>query len=155
AIATGSLYVPISTHVAVGLENRRAAQFDLFGRLRDGVTREQAAAALQIAARRVEAAYPDANTGFARGLTVSPIDAFGFLRELPAGRIVIAAAATMFGLVGLVLIAACANVAGLLISWIDERRRELAVRVALGATGAQLTRQLLAESFVISSLGCA
>jgi putative ABC transport system permease protein len=155
AIATGSLYVPISPQVAVALDNRRAAQFDLFGRLRDGVTREQAAAALQIAARRVEAAYPDENTGFARGLTVSPIDAFGFLRQLPAGRIAIAAAATMFGLVGLVLITACANVAGLLISWIDERRRELAVRVALGATRAQLTRQLLAESFVISSLGCA
>jgi predicted permease len=155
AIATGSVYVPINERVAVALKNRRAAQFDLFGRLHDGTTRQQAAATLKIAAIQLETRFPDDNPGLARTITVSSMDPFGFLSQFPAGRLVLGASAALYGLVALLLVVACANVAALLVFRIDERRYELAVRAALGASRAQLARQLVAESFIISSLGCA
>src|SRR5437867_1133701 len=155
AIASGNVYVPIGTNVAAGLQDRRAAQFDLIGRLRDGVTREQALAALRVAAQQLETRFPGENKGLARGLGVSPPDTFSFLRQVPVGVVVLSAAATAYGLVGLVLFAACANVAGLLVSRADERRHEIAVRVALGATRGRMIQQFLAESLIISVLGSA
>ena len=155
AIASGRVYVPIGAHVTQALESRRAAQFDLFGRLQDRVTREQAVGALRAAAGPIEARFPDVNAGLARGFAGSSMDAFSFLRQIPPGRMVLGAAATLYALVGLALFVTCANVAGLLVSRADERRHEIAVRVALGATRARLTQQFLAESFVISMLGCA
>jgi hypothetical protein len=155
AIATGSVYVQISEHVAVALKNRRAAQFDLFGRLHDKVTREQAVAVLKTALAELHTRFPDDNRGVAESVTASSMDPFGFLSEFPVGRMVLGAAATMYGLVGLVLAVGCANVAGLLIFRIDERRYELAVRAVLGASRWQLARQIVGESLVISSLGCA
>lgn len=155
AIASGSVYVPIGARVTEALESRRAAQFDLFGRLHDGVTREQALGALRAAAGPIEARFPDVNAGLARGFAGLSMDGFSFLRHIPPGRMVLGAAATLYALVGLALFVTCANVAGLLVSRADERRHEIAVRVALGATRARLTQQFLAESFVISTLGCA
>jgi predicted permease len=155
AIASGRVYVPIGARVTQALESRRAAQFDLFGRLQDRVTREQAVGALRAAAGPIEARFPDVNAGLARGFAGSSMDAFSFLRQIPPGRMVLGAAATLYALVGLALFVTCANVAGLLVSRADERRHEIAVRVALGATRARLTQQFLAESLVISMLGCA
>jgi len=150
----GVVFVPISSHVSVALENRRAAQFDIIGRLHEGVTREEATMALRLAAGRLDGRSADAAAAFARSVTTRSLDAFSLLRTGPAGRIVLAAAATLYGLMALVLVIACANVSGLLLMRADERRREIAVRIALGATSARLASQAFVESLLIAVGGC-
>jgi predicted permease len=149
-----SVYVQLGPRVNRGLDARQAAQFDVVGRLRPGMTREQTAAALRIAAFDLERRFPDANTSFSRTLSIVPQG--GLIERLQSGggRIVFTLATALYGVVGLVLLVACANVAGLLLARAAERTREISIRIALGATNARLVQQSLAESFVIATLGC-
>jgi len=118
------------------------------GRLRDGVTIEQARANLDTIARRIHAEYgkKEISDYFLTDAAVIPL-----AEEMVAN--VRGALLTLFGAVILLFLVACANVAGLLLARTAARRKELAVRAALGAGRGRLIQQLLAESLALAFAG--
>jgi len=118
----------------------------LFARLKSGITLEQARSEMLALAGRAQQTFPDSEKGWATAVrTLSD-----FLIHFFAIR---SALAIMMTTVGFVLIIACANVAGLLLARGAGRRRELAIRTALGAGRLRIVRQLLTEGLVIAFLG--
>lgn len=148
-------YVPISPVVSTGFDDRRTGRYDLRARLARGVTRQQAAVAFTAAAQRLEETFPKENVSFGRPASVLPLTGWGSLqgRGVPSELPVLLAAP--FVLFGLLLLTACANVAGVLLARGASRRHEIAVRLALGAGRASLVRMLLIESLLLSLLATA
>jgi putative ABC transport system permease protein len=114
------------------------------GRLNPGVSIEQAQAELDTLTQRQAEAYPDTNKGWQVQIQSLRDYLFGNSR---------AALLLLFGVVAIVLVIACANVANLQLGRIHTRRRELAVRLALGAGRSRIVRQLLIENMLLSVLG--
>ena len=145
-----SIYVPLSAPVLPTIEDRSNGNaLNVIARLRPDATREQAQAAVTVLGQQLAKAYPQDNSGMEQPATVIPLR----IREFGGWQAPLVISAGLFTLLGLVLLSACANVAGLLLARIAQRQREIAVRVALGAKRSRLIRMLLTESFGLALLG--
>ncbi len=123
--------------------NRNVRDYELFGRLKDNVTVPQSRAELSAIAGRLALAYPRSNTN--RKITA-----------LPEGQTrgeVASIGLVLLGVAALVLLIACANVASLLIARTEYRRKEIATRIALGASRGRIVRQLLIETLILALAG--
>src|SRR4029453_15338043 len=144
---TAELWAPFAfTGSGQGMANRGSGGFAPVAKLKKGVSLAAVQSEMDAIARRLEAAYPQTNEK--RGVEVSPLDVelVGALR--PALLMLMAA-------VAFALLIACANAANLLMTRAEARRREIAVRTALGAGRGRLLRQLITESCVLTFIGAA
>jgi len=128
------------------LSNRRFSWIDIVGRLRDGVSAAQAQAQLDVIAKRRAATQGKEPDPMA---FIEPASS-ALLSDDGAARRV---SWTLLGVVGLLLLISCSVAAGLLLVRAERRQREIAVRLAIGASAGRIFRQLLVESFLLAGLG--
>jgi len=129
------------------IDSRRALNVFVAGRLRAGVTRDEAAASLDTIAGQVAREHPAENTGLRVRLTTPGL--FGDMLRPP----VEAFTGVTLALAMLMLLAACANLANLLAARVVDRFREMAIRLSLGATRRIIVRQLMIETLLLCIIG--
>jgi predicted permease len=129
------------------LDDRNTQNFFAIGRLKPGVDARQAEASLNLLAQQLGKEYPDTNEG--QSIRVVPP---GFILPDLRGAVVNFTWVLMAA-VALVLLVTCTNLAGLMLARATDRRREIAIRLAMGANRWRLIRQLLTESVLLACVG--
>jgi predicted permease len=147
------LWKPLSANSVIFHEgeawrsDRTNTHYSMIGRLKTGVTRQQALADMQGLSRQLSTAFPQYDKDHIAAVTQTSMLTPEWVPEAKLLGLLILA------VVGLVLFAACANVANLLLALAASRRHEILIRAALGATRGRLVRQLLVDSIIISGAG--
>ncbi|MEJ2237348.1 MAG: ABC transporter permease, partial [Gemmatimonadales bacterium] len=131
------------------IESRVDPWLQLAGRLRPGVTRQEALASLEVLASNLTTSYPELNAG--KGIVIEELDA-GRLGTPESTYGAKNMATLLLAVVGFVLLIACFNVANLQLAKATARRREIALRYSLGASRWRIIRQLFAESLLLSAI---
>ena len=137
------VWTPMAALDPVSKSNRENRNFRAFGKLKPGITAQQADADLQRITAVLAAQYPATNANVEGGTGVMRMGIGGPIRPLLA---------SMMGAVAFVLLIACANVANLLLSRAASRAREVSVRMSMGASRWRIVRQLLVESLILAAV---
>ncbi len=160
AILSASVYLPLGLERLVSgfdgsdgrsLADRSNHKLFLVGRLLPGVSMDDADAQLAALASRMEESFPEINEN--QTIIVGPLSRLGISTEPSDGDGLGLVAALMLGMTGIVLLIACINLANMLLARGAARRREFAVRAAIGGGRLRILRQLLTEGLMLSLLG--
>ena len=138
------LWVPLERFNPALADQRGARLIEVVGRLRSNVTFDQAQAEMDLIASNLSRQYPDTNGDLGVRLIPAMDEVTG---DVSYGLLL------LFAAVGALLMIACMNVANIMIARTAERRREIAVRAALGAGRARIGRQFLIESLLVAGIG--
>ena len=163
ALMTRDLWVPLGMYDALKddgahdpatrLASRSNASLMVAGLLKPGLTLQQANTRLAALAADLEHAYPTENSG--QVLSVHPLSRVNVSSAPTSDAGPAAVSAVMMPLSGAVLLIACLNIANMLLARASVRRKEIAIRLALGGGRARIVRQLLTESLMLAAIGAA
>jgi putative ABC transport system permease protein len=160
AILGAEYYLPVGVHDAivsdgdadgrVPISDRRSRPLILVGRLKPGVTRDQANAQLRVIAAAHERAYPDDNKN--QDLVVGTLDRLD-ISTRPQNTQVWLPMGILQGLAATVLLTSCMNLANMMLAFGSARQKEITIRLAIGGTRARIVRQLLVQGLMLSLAG--
>jgi predicted permease len=161
AILGAEYYVPVGVHDAVAsdfdgdvrfpISDRRSRPLILVGRLKSGVTRDQADAQLKVIAAAHEQAYPDDNKN--QDLVVGTLERLDISTRPQDDTQIWVPMGILQGLAATVLLTSCMNLANMMLAFGSARQKEIAIRLAVGGTRSRIVRQLLVQGVMLSLAG--